>query len=90
MMAFGRKGDILIIISTSGNSKNVIKVAKFAKKNNYKCIGLLGNKGGAVKKFCKHSLIVPSNNTARIQENHIFLGHFIFNMVEKLLLKIKK
>ena len=51
------------------------------------CIGFLGNKGGSAKKYCKHKLIVPSNSTARIQESHIFLGHYIFNEVEKLLLK---
>ena len=86
-MAFGKKSDLLILISTSGNSKNVIKAANYAKKNNIKCIGFLGNKGGLVKKYCNYKLIVPSNNTARIQECHIFFGHYIFNEVEKLLLK---
>ena len=87
LMAFGKKSDLLILISTSGNSKNVIKAANYAKKNNIKCIGFLGNKGGLVKKYCNYKLIVPSNNTARIQECHIFFGHYIFNEVEKLLLK---
>jgi len=86
LIAFGNKEDVLIVISTSGKSKNIIKAANYAKKIKIKCIGFLGNKGGAVKKFCKHKLIVPSNNTARIQECHIFLGHYIFNEVEKLLL----
>ena len=87
LIAFGKKNDLLIIISTSGKSKNILKVARYSKQIGINCIGFLGNNGGFAKKFCKHKLVVPSNNTARIQENHIFLGHYIFNEVEKLLLK---
>ena len=87
LMAFGKKNDLLIIISTSGKSKNILKVAHYSKKKGIECIGFLGNKWGSAKKYCKHRLIVPSNSTARIQESHIFLGHYIFNEVEKLLLK---
>ena len=89
LIAFGRKGDVLIVISTSGNSKNIVKVANYAFKKKIKCVGFLGNKGGKVKKYCHSKLIVPSSNTARIQECHIFFGHYIFNAVEKLLLKKK-
>lgn len=85
--AFYKKGDVLIIISTSGNSKNIINALKFAKKKKIITIGLLGNNGGKSKKFCKCSIIVPDKNTARIQECHIFLGHFIFEQVESLLLR---
>lgn len=87
LIAFGKKNDLLILISTSGKSKNIIKAASYAKKNGIKCIGFLGNSGGFVKKYCNYKLIVPSNNTARIQECHIFFGHYIFNEVEKILLK---
>lgn len=84
-----KKNDILIAISTSGNSKNIIDVLKFCKKEKIKSIGFLGNNGGLAKKHCKINLIVPSSNTARIQEMHIFLGHFIFECVENLLFKKK-
>jgi len=89
LTAFGKKKDVLILISTSGNSKNIIKAANYAKKFGIKCIGFLGNKGGLVKKYCDYKLIVPSDKTAGIQECHIFFGHYIFNEVEKLLLKKK-
>tara|TARA_B100001093_G_C26832053_1_gene1016591 strand:- start:770 stop:1348 length:579 start_codon:yes stop_codon:yes gene_type:complete len=89
LMAFGKKGDLLIIISTSGNSKNVIKALKYAKEKKITSVGLLGNRGGACRKYCNHKLIVPHKNTARIQECHIFLGHFIFNEVENMLLNKK-
>ena len=55
-----------------------------------KSIGLLGNKGGKAKNFCDISIIIPSNNTAKIQEEHKFLGHFILEQVEIMLLNNKK
>lgn len=85
--ALGTKGDVLIVLSTSGNSLNIINVLKAAKKKNIFSIGLFGNKGGKSSKFCKLPLIVDSKNTARIQECHIFLGHYIFNQVEKIMIK---
>lgn len=85
--AFGKKTDILIAISTSGNSKNIIKVLKKAKKMKIKSIALLGYNGGGAKKFADISIIVKSNVTARIQESHIFLGHFILESVERKILK---
>ena len=81
------KNDILVAISTSGNSKNVLKVLKYAKKQKVKTVGFLGSTGGLADKYCDFSLKVPSKITARIQECHIFLGHFIFENVENLLLK---
>ena len=80
--ALGKKKDILIAISTSGNSKNIINVLKTAKKMKIFSIGFLGNRGGKSKNLCDIPLVVNSNNTARIQETHIFLGHFIFESVE--------
>tara|TARA_B100001564_G_C20634667_1_gene669093 strand:- start:1220 stop:1816 length:597 start_codon:yes stop_codon:yes gene_type:complete len=84
-IALYKKDDVLLIISTSGNSKNVINVLKESKKRKIKSIGLLGSNGGLAKKYCDISLIVPSSKTARIQEAHIFLGHFILENVEKKL-----
>jgi len=88
--ALANKHDILICISTSGNSKNILNVLKEAKKKKIFSVGLLGNNGGIAKKLCNKSLIVSSNNTARIQECHMFLGHFILEKVEeKILIKNK-
>ena len=87
--ALAKKNDVLICISTSGNSENILKVLKDAKKNNIFTIGFLGNNGGKAKKNCDIKLIVNSNNTARIQECHIFLGHFISEKVEDLIISKK-
>jgi D-sedoheptulose 7-phosphate isomerase len=85
--ALCKKNDLLIVISTSGNSANIIKVLSKAKKKGVKTIGFLGNKGGKAKSLCDFKLIVESTNTAIIQEAHIFLGHYIFEKVEDLILK---
>jgi len=86
--ALGNKGkDVLIAISTSGNSKNIIEALKAAKKNKILSIGFFGKTGGKAKKYCDMPLNVESNKVARIQESHIFLGHYIFEEVEKLILK---
>ena len=87
--ALGSNKDVLIVISTSGNSKNILEVLKIAKKKNIFSIGFYGNNGGIAKKDTDLSLIVKSNNTARIQETHILLGHYIFDNVEKKILKRK-
>jgi len=84
--ALAKKNDILICISTSGNSKNILNVLKEAKKKKIFSISLLGKGGGNAKKISEKSLIIPSKNTARIQECHIFLGHFILEKVEDLIL----
>lgn len=81
------KNDILICISTSGNSKNILKVLKEAKKKNIFSVCFLGNDGGKAKNITTKPLLISSNNTARIQECHIFLGHFILEKVEELILK---
>jgi len=86
--ALGNKGkDVLIAISTSGNSKNIIEALKAAKKNKILSIGFFGKTGGKAKKYCDMPLNIESNKVARIQESHIFLGHYIFEEVEKLILK---
>lgn len=88
--ALAKKDDILICISTSGNSKNILKVLKEAKKRKIYSIGFLGNKGGKAKKYCDSKLVVKSSKTARIQECHIFLGHFILENVENLVINRRK
>lgn len=80
------KKDVLIAISTSGNSKNILKVLKISKKKNILSVALLGNSGGKAVKNCNYSVIVDSKNTARIQEAHIFLGHYILDKVEEALI----
>ena len=86
--ALVKKNDVLFIISTSGNSKNILKVLNSAKKRKIKSIGLLGKNGGKARKSCTHKILVGSNNVARIQEIQIFLGHFILENVEKKIFKI--
>ena len=84
------KNDVLICISTTGNSNNIIKVLKEAKKKKILTISFLGNGGGQAKKFSDIKLIVASKVTSRIQECHIFLGHFILEQVENMILKKNK
>jgi D-sedoheptulose 7-phosphate isomerase len=84
--ALAKKNDILLCISTSGNSKNIHNVLKEAKKTKIYSVCFLGKGGGKAKRLATKSLIVPSNNTARIQECHIFLGHFILEKVEDLII----
>lgn len=88
--ALAKKNDILLCISTSGNSKNIHNVLKEAKKTKIYSVCFLGKGGGKAKRLATKSLIIPSNNTARIQECHIFLGHFILEKVEDSLLSKKK
>ena len=85
--AIGNKGDLLLVISTSGMSKNILEVLKKAKKLKIYTISLLGNDGGKAKNLSDISFIIPNKNTARIQEMHIFIGHFVLNSVEKKIFK---
>ena len=80
--ALAKKNDVLICISTSGNSKNILKVLKEANKTKVYSVSLIGKGGGKARKLSNRSLIVSSSNTARIQECHIFLGHFILEKIE--------
>lgn len=83
----GQKGDLLILISTSGNSKNLIKAARVAREKGLLTAGLLGNNGGQLAKMVDKSLIVPHPSTQRIQEEQIFLIHVIVELVENDLIK---
>ena len=79
--------DILIAISTSGNSENIVKVLETARKIKIKTIGFLGSEGGESLKHCDLAFIVPSNKTARIQEVHITAGHAVIEYVETRLIE---
>lgn len=79
----GNKGDILIGISTSGNSKNILKAFEMAKKMDIKTVGLTGMSEGKMKGLSDVCLSVPSNVTPRIQESHITIGHVICEIIEK-------
>ena len=75
-------GDVLIGISTSGNSENVLRAIKLANDMGGKTIALLGKTGGKIKDEAKLSIVIPCDNTARIQESHIMIGHIICELVE--------
>tara|TARA_B100001250_G_scaffold67191_1_gene53729 strand:- start:1856 stop:2452 length:597 start_codon:yes stop_codon:yes gene_type:complete len=84
----GNKGDVLIAISTSGRSENIIRAMKAAISKEIRVFAFLGNKGGQAIDFCEKSFIVPSSNTARIQESHITAGQALVELVENKLLDI--
>ena len=75
--AQGRKGDVLVAISTSGNSENIINAVKTANELGLVTVGLTGESGGKLKEFCKYLINVPSKDTPRIQESHILIGHIL-------------
>lgn len=79
----GKEGDVLIGISTSGNSKNIIKAVQVAKSMGIKTICLLGSGGGKLKAECDLPIIVPSDNVQRIQESHITIGHILCEITER-------
>jgi D-sedoheptulose 7-phosphate isomerase len=78
----GKKGDVLIGLSTSGNSKNIINAFKVAKDLGVTTVGFTGDSGGNMKESSDILLNVPSKNTPRIQESHIMVGHIICELVE--------
>ena len=79
----GKKGDVLVGISTSGNSKNVMEALKKANELGMVTIGMTGETGGKMKELCKYLLNAPSTDTPRIQESHILIGHIICQLVEE-------
>lgn len=89
LKALGQKDDLLICISTSGNSRNLVLAAEYALKAGIKVVGFLGGKGGLLKDKCNYSIIIPSSDTARIQEVHITIGHALMEYLEDNLLKLK-
>jgi D-sedoheptulose 7-phosphate isomerase len=83
LQALGRNGDLLIAISTSGNSQNVIRAVQVAQGLGIQTVGLLGRDGGHLRSVCDYCIIVPSNSTARIQECHILIGHTLCGLIEQ-------
>jgi len=81
--ALGKTGDVLIAISTSGNSKNIVEAVKKAKKKGIITIGFIGNRKCEMRKICDLDISVPSTDTQRIQEGHILIGHIICEIVER-------
>jgi D-sedoheptulose 7-phosphate isomerase len=79
----GNKGDIFIGISTSGNSQNIINAFESAKTKGITTVAFVGKDGGKMAKMADISLVVPSNDTPRIQESHILIGHILCDIIEK-------
>ena len=80
--ALGESGDILIGLSTSGNSSNIVEAAKFASSNKMKVISMTGNDGGKLSNHSDININIPINSTQRIQEMHILIGHILCDIIE--------
>ena len=87
VQALGRKGDVLIGYSTSGKSPNVLRAFETAKEIGMTTVGLTGNMGGNMAKLCDFLLAVPSDDTPKIQEGHLVLGHTLCGLVENSIFK---
>lgn len=79
----GSEGDVLIAISTSGNSRNIIKAVEKAHEKKMQVIGFLGGDGGQLMPLVQVPIIIPSDNTQRIQEGHITVGHILCELTER-------
>jgi D-sedoheptulose 7-phosphate isomerase len=79
----GQEGDIFIGISTSGNSVNIINAFESAKNKGIMTVALTGRDGGKMAQMADIAIVVPSNDTPRIQESHILIGHIICDIIEK-------
>ena len=86
--ALSSDDDVLLVITTSGNSKNIIETLKLANKRGIYSLGFLGGDGGEALNYCNSAFIVPDKVTARIQESHITAGHALLQYVEDKLLDI--
>ena len=84
--ALSAEGDILLVITTSGNSRNIIETLKLARERGIYSLGFLGSNGGEALSYCDSAFIVPSKITARIQESHITAGHALLQYVEDSLI----
>jgi D-sedoheptulose 7-phosphate isomerase len=83
--ALAAPGDVVVGLSTSGNSPNVLKALKAARERGCRTVGLLGKDGGSIRTACDLALVVPSTDTPRIQEGHITIIHIVCDLVEKAL-----
>ena len=86
--SLGKERDCLIGITTSGNSKNVIRAMQAANEMGIKVFGFLGSGGGDALQYCDEAFVVPSDNTGRIQESHITAGHALMEYIEDRLLEV--
>jgi D-sedoheptulose 7-phosphate isomerase len=82
LSGLGRKGDVLVAITTSGRSPNVVRALEVAGAMGIARIGLLGGSGHPAAGLCEHAIVVPSSETARVQETHITIGHALLELVE--------
>jgi len=82
--ALSESGDILIGLSTSGNSSNIVRAAQFAHSNKLKVISLTGNDGGILNKYSDININIPTDSTQRIQEMHILIGHILCDIIENV------
>lgn len=85
VVALGRGGDVLVAISTSGQSRNVVRAVQEARALGIGVVGLLGRDGGVLRELCDVAIVVPSPVTARIQEAHILIGHTLCGQIEEAL-----
>lgn len=83
LVGLGRKGDMLVGLSTSGNSENVVRAFQAAKENGIRTVALLGKDGGKLKALADHSIIIPAATSDRIQEMHIKIIHTVIETVER-------
>ena len=86
--AKGKQGDVLIALSTSGNSENIVEAAKTAKAKEMTVVAFTGKDGGKLKEYADYLINVPSTDTPRIQECHILIGHIICQLVEEKFFEI--
>ena len=85
LQAFAKKGDVFFGLSTSGNSANVVAAAEIARARGLSVVGMTGRSGGKLEALCHICIKVPSDNTARIQEAHITIGHIVCALIERAL-----
>lgn len=88
IQAHGKKGDVFIAYSTSGASRNVLIALEEARLRGLICVGLTGNRGGAMVTLCDYLLEVPSADTPKIQEGHLVLGHILCGLVENAMFNV--
>ena len=85
----GKTGDVLVGISTSGNSKNIVKAFEVCREKGIVTVALVGHGGGIMREMADYSIVVPSDDTPRIQEAHIMLGHIVCEIVESELFNVR-
>lgn len=83
IQALGKAGDVFIAYSTSGNSPNIVAALKEAKIRGLTCVGLTGNRNGAMNAICDYVFAVPSSDTPKIQEGHLIIGHTLCGIIEE-------